>query len=69
MILINAPTVVGNPQERNLTELAIEMIDQFRGDGGMMLVGRQVYEYLQENSPEVFDYAQSKDIQIAPVPC
>jgi hypothetical protein len=69
MVLISAPSMFGSSQKDNPAELAIDMIDGFRGIGGIMLVSGQVFEYLRVNNPDVFEYAQSRNIQIVKVPC
>jgi len=70
MIFIAAPSISGSTQERRPSELAIEMIDSVVGGiGGTLIVSGQTYEYLIANSPEVFDYAESKGVKIERMPC
>ncbi len=70
MILISAGSTICPESSKIPPELVvIEMINQYRGDEGTLLVSKTVLDYLFQSHPEVFDFAASKNISIVQMPC
>ena len=69
MVLIDAISIVDDSPKKSSAQMCIDIIDSYRGEGSTLLVSWLVYSELKDEHPEIFEYAQDRNIQIVQVPC